>query len=184
MNQGGPRRHQGDLAQPGVRQTMLRDSRGHALSGATAKSLPHYEAAVRQFSLFAGDPVATIGQAIAESPDFVMAHALRAWLHLLGTEPAGIPVARAALAMTGGLPATAQEKGHLAAIAHLLDGRWHAASAMLEDVTIALRARSRSGRPRCPVIMRCSACRRSASRRPAPMRRRSGSAAARSTSRR
>jgi len=118
-------------------KTMLRDSRGHVLSGATARSLPHYETAVRQFSLFMGDPVATIDQAIAASPDFVMAHALRAWLHLLGTEPAGVSVARAALAMTGGLPATAQEKGHLAAIAHLLDGRWHAASAMLEDVTIA-----------------------------------------------
>src|SRR5262245_45819456 len=136
VNQSVPCRNQGDLAQPGVPKTMLRDSRGHVLSGATAQSAPHYEAAVRQFSLFMGDPVATIDQAIAASPDFVMAHALRAWLHLLGTEPAGIPVARAALAMTGGLPATAQEKGHLAAIAHLLDGRWHAASAMLEDISI------------------------------------------------
>src|SRR5262249_61598007 len=57
--------------------------------------------------------------------------------HPPGPEPAGFAVARAALAMTGGLPATAQEKGHLAAIAHLLDGRWHAASAMLEDISIA-----------------------------------------------
>jgi len=115
---------------------MLRDSRGHVLSGATARSLPHYEAAVRQFSLFMGDPVATIDKAIAASPDFVMAHALRAWLHLLGTEPAGVRAARVALVMTQGLPATAQEKGHLAAIAHLVDGRWHAASAMLEDISI------------------------------------------------
>ena len=45
-----------------------------------------------------------------------MAHALRAWLHLLGTEPAGIPVARAALDAAWKLPATAQEQGHLTAI--------------------------------------------------------------------
>src|SRR5262249_54384548 len=127
----------GTLRNQEFQKTMLRDSRGHVLPGAPASGRPHYEAAVRQFSLFPADPVATIDQATAASPDFVMAHALRAWLHLLGTEPAGIPVARAALAMTGGLPATAQEKGHLAAIAHLLDGRWHAASAMLEDISIA-----------------------------------------------
>src|ERR1700754_5207940 len=115
---------------------MLRDIRGHALSGATARGLPHYEAAVRQFNLLVGDPVATIDKAIAESPDFVMAYALRAWLHLLGTEPAGLCAARAALDLTQGLPATAQEKGHLAAIGHLIEGRWHAASQVLEDVTI------------------------------------------------
>ena len=32
------------------------------------------------------------------------------------------------------LPATAQEQGHLAAIEHLVAGRWHAASQALEDV--------------------------------------------------
>ena len=76
---------------------MLKDCRGHRLTGATEKSLPHYETAVRELNLFINDPVASVDKAIAESPDFVMAHALRAWLHLLGTEPAGIPVARAAL---------------------------------------------------------------------------------------
>src|SRR5215468_5875816 len=115
---------------------MLRDTRGHALTGATAKALPHYEAAVRQLNLFIGDPVATVDKAIAEAPDFVMAYALRAWLHLLGTEPGGIPIARAALEMAQGLPATAQEMGHLAAIGHLVEGRWRAASQVLEDITI------------------------------------------------
>src|SRR5262249_30101084 len=115
---------------------MLRDIRGHALTGATAKALPHYEAAVRQLNLFIGDPVATVDKAIAEAPDFVMASALRAWLHLRGTEPAGISIARAALAMTKGLPATAQEMGHLAAIGHLVEGRWRAASQVLEDIAI------------------------------------------------
>jgi hypothetical protein len=115
---------------------MFHDIRGHALSGATAASLPHYEAAVRQLNLFIGDPVATVDKAIAESPDFVMAHAFKAWLHLLGTEPAGLPVARAALATAHKLPTTMQEQGHLTAIGHLVEGRWSAASQVLENVTI------------------------------------------------
>src|SRR5436309_457026 len=102
--------------------SMLRDIRGHVLSGATAKSLPHYEAAVRQLNLFIDDPVASVDKAIAESPHFTMAYALRAWLHLLGTEPAGLAIARGALELTQGLPATAQELGHLAAIRHLVEG--------------------------------------------------------------
>lgn len=115
---------------------MLKDCRDHALTGATDNSLPHYETAVREFNLFINDPVASVDKAIAESPDFVMAHALRAWLHLLGTEPAGIPVAREALAAARKHPATAQEQGHLAAIDHLINGRWHAAAQAMEDVTI------------------------------------------------
>jgi hypothetical protein len=115
---------------------MLQDIRGHALSGATAASLPHYEKAVRELNLYIGDPVATVDKAITESPDFVMAHALKAWLHLLGTEPVGLPVARAALAAAQKLPATVREQGHLAAIGHLVEGRWRAASHVLENVTI------------------------------------------------
>jgi len=60
----------------------ISDIRGHLLTGATARSLPHYETATRQLNLFVGDPVASVDAAIAESPDFVMAHALRAYLHL------------------------------------------------------------------------------------------------------
>ncbi len=115
---------------------MLKDCRGHRLTGATEKSLPHYETALRELNLFINDPVASVDKAIAESPDFVMAHALKAWLHLLGTEPAGIPVARASLDAAWELPATAQEQGHLTAIDHLVDGRWHAAAQVMEDVAI------------------------------------------------
>src|SRR5262245_64395245 len=115
---------------------MVHDIRGLALSGATAASLPRFEAAVRQLNLYIEDPVATVDQALAESPDFVMAHALRAWLHLLGTEPAGVQIARASLAAAQKLPATDREQGHLTAIGHLVEGRWWAASQVLEDITI------------------------------------------------
>ena len=112
------------------------DIRGHALSGATPLSLPHYETAVRQLNLFANDPVASVDQAIAEAPDFVMAHALRAYLHLLGTEPAGIPVAQAAFETASKLPATDQEQAHLTAVSYLINGRWKMAARALEDIAI------------------------------------------------
>ncbi len=112
------------------------DIRGNALTGATAKSLIEYEQALWQLNLFTGDPVASAEAAIAASPDFVMAHALKAWLHLLGTEPAGRPVADDALDAAMRLPMNDPEQRHLIAISHLVDGRWHMASRVLEDVGI------------------------------------------------
>jgi hypothetical protein len=114
----------------------VKDMRGHVLSGANETSAPLYGKALRQLNVYQGDPVATIDAAIAESPDFVMAHAMRAWLHLLGTEPAGVPVAKASLDAAIDLPATLQEQGHFAAIGQLANGGWHAASRTLEDLTI------------------------------------------------
>lgn len=114
----------------------VKDARGHELSGANEISAEIYGKALRQLNLLQGDPVATIDAALAESPDFVMAHAMRAWLHLLGTEPSGVPVARASLDAAIDLPATRQEQGHLAAIRQLANGGWYAASRTLEDVAI------------------------------------------------
>jgi hypothetical protein len=114
----------------------LRDVRGLALSGANPAALEAYERAMAELQCYRGDPVSAVDAALAAAPDFTMAHALRAWLHLLGTEPEGLPVAREALAAAEALPATARERGHLAAIGHLAEGRWHAAGRVLEDVAI------------------------------------------------
>jgi hypothetical protein len=81
--------------------------------------------------------VARVEAALAEAPGFAMAHALRAWLHLLGTEPGGVPVARDAHCEAVRHARTDRERGHVAAIGHLVEGRWHDASRTLEDVTIA-----------------------------------------------
>jgi hypothetical protein len=114
----------------------ITDMRGHQLSGANDTSLATYEDALRQLNLYIGDPVATADLALKESPDFVMAHALEGWLNLLGTEPAGIPVAHDALEAAMRLPTTDQEQRHLIAMSHLIDGRWHMASRVLEDLTM------------------------------------------------
>jgi len=114
----------------------LQDDLGLPLSGATLDALDHYRTALRRFQCFAGDPVAPVEAALAAAPAFVMAHALRAYLYLLGTEPEGVAVARASLEAARGLPMTGREGGHLAAVAHLIAGRWRDAARTLEDVTL------------------------------------------------
>jgi len=113
------------------------DAAGHVLSGATADSIAHYETAAQQLRCYIGDPVATIDAALAAAPQMVMAHALKAYLHLLGTEPAGLPVARACYEAAARLPADERERGHLEAVRLLSEGRWRAAGRVLEDVAIA-----------------------------------------------
>lgn len=113
----------------------LRDSHGHRLTGTNAAALPRYEAALRQLQCFIGDPVASADAALADSPDFVMAHALKAYLLLLSTEPQLLPIARDHHLAASRLPATGRERAHLAAIGALIEGRWHDASRILEDVS-------------------------------------------------
>ncbi len=114
----------------------VRDANGLALSGASAEAAALYDAALRQFQIYGGDPLASLKTAVADSPGFVMAHLMRGWLLALSTEARLLAPARAALAAAEALPMDARERGHATALAHLLDGRWAAASAVLEDLTI------------------------------------------------
>ncbi|MDP2699361.1 tetratricopeptide repeat protein [Thalassospira sp.] len=113
-----------------------KDRLGLILSGASDAGRDHYETALTQFQCYIGDPVASVDAAIKTDPGFVMAHVLKAYLHLMGTEPAALPVARACLADALKGDATPRECGHIAAIDHLIAGRWHAASRVLEDIAI------------------------------------------------
>src|SRR5690606_1331604 len=113
----------------------IKDSVGYIASGATPESLAAYEQGCRELRCFIDDPVATVDQALHISPEMTMAYALKAWLHLLGTEPAGLDVARNCLQAANQLPSTDRERGHLEAIRLLLEGRWAAAGQTLEDVT-------------------------------------------------
>jgi hypothetical protein len=115
----------------------MRDCAGYAASGTTAASLEAFEQASHELRCFIGDPLASVDRALEASPDMTMAYVLKAWLHLLGTEPAGLPVARDCLLAASALPANERERGHLEAIRRLLDGRWRAAGRVLEDVSAA-----------------------------------------------
>jgi len=112
------------------------DHHGNGLSGASHTAAETFSQAVSEFAIFSGDPVGGAEALMRDEPGFVMAHALQAWLYLLGTEPAGIPVARQTIERALSLPATERERGHLAALSHLSEGRWHEASRVIEDVAI------------------------------------------------
>ena len=77
---------------------VMKDHRGAPLSGADTRSLELYETAICQFNCYVGDPVGTVDNAIAESPDFAMAIALKAYLLLSGMERGPVPQAADLLA--------------------------------------------------------------------------------------
>lgn len=114
----------------------IRDARDIPMTGAGPRAAAAFEQALGELQCYVGDPVATVDRALAASPDFVMAHALKAYLHLLGTEPAGVPVARACYEAARKLPMTPRERGHVDAIGRLIDGEWRGAGRSLEDVAI------------------------------------------------
>ncbi len=114
----------------------ISDSLGQTLTGASAASVVHYETAIRQLQCYIGDPVASVDQALQASPDFVMAHLLKGYLHLLGTEPEALPVARECYSAARRLPVDDRERGHLRAVGQLVEGRWREAGRTLEDVSI------------------------------------------------
>src|SRR3954453_15448371 len=116
---------------------ILEDIRGNPLTGADDSAATAYMEGLTRFNLFIDNPIASAEAATASAPGFVMGHVLRAWLLLLSTEaPAQLPARESWLAALD-LPMTTQEAGHIAAISHLLDGRWHQAPRVLEDVSIA-----------------------------------------------
>ena len=112
------------------------DVQGLALSGATAAALDPFEQANHELRCLIGDPLASAQRAIELAPQMTLAHALVAWLNLLGTEPGGIDAARAALQAARELPADEREAMHLHAIEQLVAGQWHAAGRTMEDLTI------------------------------------------------
>ncbi|MES2818187.1 MAG: tetratricopeptide repeat protein [Pseudomonadota bacterium] len=114
----------------------IRDSLGVVLSGADAPALAHYENALQQFRCYCGDPLASLEAALGVRPAFVMAHVFKAYLYLLGTEPAGLAVARHCHAAALTLPANTHERGHLAVLGQLLEGHWARAGQSLEDLSI------------------------------------------------
>jgi hypothetical protein len=113
----------------------LIDPTGHRVSGATPDSLAAFEQASHELLCMVDDPVASVDRALAASPEMTMAHVLKAWLHLLGTDPSALPVARASCAAAAALPADDRERRHVEAATALAQGRWQEAALRLEDLS-------------------------------------------------
>jgi tetratricopeptide (TPR) repeat protein len=114
----------------------LKDHRGAPLTGANTKALELYESAICQFNCYVGDPIATVDTAIAESPDFAMAIALKAYLLLSGMERGPVPQAAELLAKLHKLKLNDRERRHAAAVACLVDAAFNRASERLDDILI------------------------------------------------
>jgi len=115
---------------------QFRDHHGLELSGASPAAAENYLKAVHAYHCNAGEPFGPLEAAIADSPDFVMAHVLTAYMMLLGGNAETMPVGAGAFATAKSLPATRREQGHLAAIGSLLAGEIRAAGRILEDVSV------------------------------------------------
>ena len=104
----------------------LADTRGEPTSSDSSKSLEAYEAALAQLHCYRGDPVATIDAALAEDPDFVMGHVLRAEVHTSLWERSVVPEVEASLACLSKLESKAndRERAHIAAIRDWAAGDW------------------------------------------------------------
>ena len=62
-----------------------RDRSGAILTGASAQAADKYQAALDAYYCYAGDPLTQLDEALADSPRFVMAHALKAYITLIGS---------------------------------------------------------------------------------------------------
>jgi tetratricopeptide (TPR) repeat protein len=113
------------------------DASGHRVSGANAEALAAFEQGARELLCLVDDPLASTERALAASPEMTMAHVLKAWLHLLGTEPDALAVARASCAAAAALPADGRERRHGEAASALAAGRWREAALRLEDLSLA-----------------------------------------------
>ena len=112
------------------------DARGEPVSGASQAAIALYEQALDQFQCYSGDPLATLEQAVADSPDFVMAQCFRAYLYLLSTEAAAAAAATLVLDAVADVPTTARERRHLVALQQFLKGAWDGGISALENVLL------------------------------------------------
>jgi tetratricopeptide (TPR) repeat protein len=115
--------------------TKLIDALGHPVSGATAAAIDHYEQAAHELRCLINDPLASIDRALADSPGMSIAHTLRAWLHLLGTEAPALETARDAAAAGASHADTERERLHAQAAALVAAGRWREGARVLEDLS-------------------------------------------------
>ncbi len=102
----------------------LNDSRGLPVSTQSRAALEHYERAAAETHGYHGNPLATLDEALAEDPDFAMAHALRADLAVMSSEQGALPLIQAsvdALARLG-TQATLCERAHVAAARAWMQG--------------------------------------------------------------
>ena len=105
------------------------DRRGNPVGTASAAALDHAETALWRMCSFFDAPIADIDAALAEDPQWLLPHVMRACFLLTLTEPSLRPDVRAALEQADLLAdrAPERERMHLAAANACAAGDWHGA---------------------------------------------------------
>ena len=115
----------------------VRDRHGLELTGTSETAGDLYREAVKSYHCYAGEPFPMLRTALADSPGFVMAHVLIAYMTLVGSDPRVRSLGTTAVAATAGLTMTSREAGHVSAINAIMAGEFRNAARILEDVAIA-----------------------------------------------
>jgi len=117
---------------------MRADARGVPVSAGHAESLQHYETALREFQSYVGDPIATLDAALAQDPDFVTGHLMKAFVLFTLGERKALPAVRECLsaAVSRADRAVERERLLMRSLEQLLTGEWHAACRTLDRVLI------------------------------------------------
>jgi tetratricopeptide (TPR) repeat protein len=115
----------------------VKDHHGLDYSGASPAAAGLYQKALDAFHCYAGAPFDHLDAALADSPQFVMGHLLKAYMTAIGSNEGMRGYAGKSFAAVCGLPMNTREAGHAAAVGALLEGEIRSAARILEDVAIA-----------------------------------------------
>lgn len=115
---------------------MTTDIHGNLITGASAAAADLYARATQEFALYVDDPIATLAEAVEDSPGFAMAHLANAHLHLAGSDKPGVEVAVAALDAVAGLSMSDREQAHAASIRAFVEGDLERGHEQLEKIVL------------------------------------------------
>ena len=117
---------------------MTTDIRDNPVSMVDGETLDLFEAALKDFQTYTGDPIANIDGALSRSPEFVLGHIFRTFV-IYGFaekryERMALPSLEAAEALAG--EANDREKGLIKAARAFVDGQWEFGCQLLDQVIV------------------------------------------------
>lgn len=115
---------------------MRNDFHGNAVTGASASAVEHYSEALQQLACYSDDPLATLTNAVEDSPEFAMAHLAKAQMTLAGTDKSAIALADEVLETVSALKLNDRERAHTEAVRAFKEGRFAEGHELLERIVI------------------------------------------------
>lgn len=117
---------------------MKTDARANPVSCDDTGAIELAETALHQYQTYVGDPIATLDEALAQRPDFILAHAMKAGILMSFGEARFAAQAKEAIdeAQASMSRANDRERGLLTAARHLVDGAWDLACKAYDQVLV------------------------------------------------